>query len=104
LTTHNRGFGFSFWIIPIAANIGPQLAIEMGDFSNYTWFITTYTMCNAVTSMVFGSYSDLFGRRWFIIVGNAIVFAGLVIAGCATNTGMFIAACAISGSVQYQIL
>ncbi|KEF50998.1 uncharacterized protein A1O9_12952 [Exophiala aquamarina CBS 119918] len=54
-------------------------------------------MCNAATSMVFGSYSDLFGRRWFIIFGNTIVFAGLIIAGAAKNTDTFLAACAISG-------
>lgn len=50
--------------------------------------------------MVFGSYSDLFGRRWFIIVGNVLVFVGLVLAGAAKNTDAFVAACAISGLVK----
>lgn len=56
-------------------------------------------MCNAITSMLFGSYSDLFGRRWFIILGNVIVFAGLIVAGAAPSTDAFIAACTISGLV-----
>jgi MFS family permease len=41
--------------------------------------------------------SDLFGRRWFIISGNVLVFIGYIVLGTAKNTEAVIAACACIG-------
>ena len=45
-----------------------------------------YTMCTAISFMLFGGNSDLFGRRWFVISGNIFVFAGYIAIGSAKNT------------------
>lgn len=48
--------------------------------------------------------SDLFGRRWFLIFGNALLFVGLIVGGTAkTNTQMWAAMSLIgfaSGNTQ----
>ncbi|KAG9259033.1 fungal trichothecene efflux pump [Emericellopsis atlantica] len=35
--------------------------------------------------MVCGANSDLFGRRWFILMGNVLMFIGFIVAGTARN-------------------
>lgn len=77
--------------------------MTLGNPTNSAWWVTTYTMCTAISSMVFGSYSDLFGRRWFIIVGNAMVFVGLIVTGAARNTETIIAGCAVIGVVLQEL-
>ncbi|KAF2500113.1 hypothetical protein BU16DRAFT_453129 [Lophium mytilinum] len=48
-------------------------------------------MCTAISFMLFGGYSDLFGRRWFIISGNISVFVGYILIGSAKSTQAIIA-------------
>jgi hypothetical protein len=44
-----------------------------------------------------GANSDLFGRRWFIIGGNVIMFIGFIVGGTAkSNTAVWVA-CALIG-------
>jgi len=47
--------------------------------------------------MICGANSDLFGRRWFLIMGNAFMFVGFMLCGRATNATMMIAGFAIIG-------
>jgi MFS family permease len=47
--------------------------------------------------MICGANSDLFGRRWFLILGNALLFTGYLMGGLAKNTTTMIAAHAIIG-------
>jgi MFS family permease len=74
-----------------------QIATELGNASNAAWWTTVYTMCTAISFMLFGGNSDLFGRRWFIISGNVAVFVGYIVLGTAKPTEAIIAACACIG-------
>ncbi|KAF2704725.1 hypothetical protein K504DRAFT_472070 [Pleomassaria siparia CBS 279.74] len=56
-------YGISFWIVPAIAVIA-------------TPSTSLYTICNAIAFMICGANSDLFGRRWFLIVGNALLLVG----------------------------
>lgn len=47
--------------------------------------------------MICGANSDLFGRRYFIIAGNVIIFIGFLVAGLANNTKQFIAGMSLIG-------
>lgn len=54
-------------------------------------------MCTAIAFMICGANSDLFGRRWFIIMGNALTFTGYLMGGLAKNTTTMTAGFAIIG-------
>ena len=61
-------------------------------------------MCTAISFMIFGGNSDLFGRRWFVISGNVFVFAGYIAVGAAQNTSSIIGGCATIGFVRASTL
>jgi len=100
--TLTRSYGFSFWIIPVFSAIQGEVALKAGivSTSDVTWWMPLYLFCNASTQILFASNSDLFGRRWFLIVGNLMVFAGLIIIGAGVNTKMIMAGCAVQGLVR----
>lgn len=58
----------------------------------FSWLATVNTLGLAVTSLVIGRLSDIFGRRWFIIVGNASGFIGAVMGAFAPNIKVLIVA------------
>ncbi|KAF2671972.1 MFS general substrate transporter [Microthyrium microscopicum] len=86
VTVLSLSYGLSFWSVPAIGAIGTQIATELGNPSDAAWWTTTYTMTTAISFMLFGGNSDLFGRRWFIIAGNVLVFIGLILIGSAKNT------------------
>lgn len=47
--------------------------------------------------MICGANSDLFGRRWFLIMGNVLLFVGHLMCGLAKNGTTMIAGFAIIG-------
>ncbi|KAL5390884.1 hypothetical protein DPSP01_001384 [Paraphaeosphaeria sporulosa] len=91
-------YGLSFWVVTTISAIQTQVATELGNPSNASWWTTIYTMCTAISFMIFGGNSDLFGRRWFVISGNILVGAGYVAIGAAKNTETIIGGCTSIGS------
>lgn len=53
-------------------------------------------------SRVCGANSDLFGRRWFIVGGNVILFVGYILGGAAKNNTSMLAAMALIGFVSLE--
>lgn len=90
-------YGISFWIVPSLASIGAAVGTQLGDASKSAWYISTYTMTVTIAFMICGANSDLFGRRWFIIFGNVIMFIGFIVGGTAKNNSSMIAALALIG-------
>jgi hypothetical protein len=59
--------GFSF--------ITPRLSIvnaDNGANDDINWVALTYTLTGAVGLMIVGRLTDIFGRRWLVIVGSAL--------------------------------
>ncbi|KAF4634270.1 hypothetical protein G7Y89_g3853 [Cudoniella acicularis] len=73
----SMGYGLSFIPVPVMAAIGLQLATDMGG-------------CE-------GANTDLLGRRWFLVGGNAICAVGHVVIGCAKTNNTIIAGMVITG-------
>ncbi|KAF2109764.1 fungal trichothecene efflux pump [Lophiotrema nucula] len=82
----SASYGLSFWVVTTLGAIQTQVATQLGNPSNASWWTTVYTMCTAISFMIFGGNSDLFGRRWFVISGNVAIFAGYIAIGAAKNT------------------
>jgi MFS family permease len=87
----------SFFIVPAIGVISTAVATDLGDPSAGLWFNSVYTICVAIAFMICGANSDLFGRRWFIIMGNVLMFTGFMAAGLAKNTTAMIAGFTLIG-------
>lgn len=105
----------SFWIVPAIAVINTGVATQLGDPTAGVWYTSLYTVCNAIAFMICGAnsgmlvikvkiksmsdaeFSDLFGRRWFLIGGNVLLTIGHIMCGVAKDNTTMIAGFAIIG-------
>ncbi|ORY15339.1 fungal trichothecene efflux pump-domain-containing protein [Clohesyomyces aquaticus] len=85
-------YGISFWIVPALSAVQTITATQLGDPSAAAFYIALYTMTVTIAFMVCGANSDLFGRRWFIVGGNVILFIGFIVGGTAKNNTAMMAA------------
>lgn len=69
--------GFTF-----AAPILGYINEDIGPDANITWVALSYLLTSSIGLIIVGRLTDLFGRRWFFIIGNAIATLGSVV--CAT--------------------
>jgi hypothetical protein len=69
--------GFTF-AAPILAYINE----DIGPSPNLTWVALSYLLTSSIGLILVGRLTDIFGRRWFFIVGNAIATLGSIV--CAT--------------------
>ncbi|KAF1847133.1 MFS general substrate transporter [Cucurbitaria berberidis CBS 394.84] len=90
-------YGISFWIVPSLSACAAVVAAQLGDPTKAAWYVSLYTMTVTIAFMVCGANSDLFGRRWFIVGGNAILFVGFIVGGSAKNNTTMLAAMSLIG-------
>lgn len=69
----------------------------MGDPQAVYWFVSVFAAAVAVGYLIAGANSDLFGRRLTLVVGEAGLGVGLIIAATAKTTVQFQASMGISG-------
>ncbi|KAH7033240.1 fungal trichothecene efflux pump [Microdochium trichocladiopsis] len=93
----SASYGLSFWIVPALASCQAVVATQLGDVTGQTWYLALYLMTITIAFMICGANSDLFGRRWFLVFGNALLFVGLIIGGTAKSNTQMWAAMAITG-------
>ena len=72
--------GFAL-IAPVLTDIND----DIGPSSNITWVAIAYILCEAVTFLLVGRLSDLFGRRWFFITGSLISLVGSIVGAVAKD-------------------
>ena len=53
-------------------------ALNTTSASELQWIVSAYTIGSCVSFPIAGSLSDIFGRRWVIIVGQAVAIIGAV--------------------------
>lgn len=93
-------YGISFWIVPSISACQTVTATQLGDPSAAAFYVSLYTMTVTIAFMVCGANSDLFGRRWFIVGGNVILFIGFIVGGSAKNNTAMLAAMSLIGFVS----
>jgi len=67
-------YGISFWAVSSVSSIQIQIVTQLNTSVDGTWFTSVYTIDGTIAFMICGANSDLFGRRWFIISDNILVF------------------------------
>jgi EmrB/QacA subfamily drug resistance transporter len=75
----------------------PQIIADLQGFDRYTWITTTYLMTSTVVVPVVGRLTDLYGRKWFYVLGVAIFIVGSALGGLSETMTQLIVARAVQG-------
>ncbi|ORY86964.1 fungal trichothecene efflux pump [Protomyces lactucae-debilis] len=70
---------------------------DVGGADIQIWFILGPLTALAATSPIAGSVSDIFGRRWTILIGGILLIVGLIIHGTPKTAGQIIVALPFEG-------
>jgi len=63
----------------------PRIIADLGGFSQYTWITTAYIITSAVMLPITGKIIDVYGRKWFFIIGIGIFLLGSILCGFSQN-------------------
>jgi EmrB/QacA subfamily drug resistance transporter len=81
----------------IVATALPTIAHQFHDVSNLSWVITAYLVSSTAMAPVFGTLSDIYGRRVTITLSLSLFIAGSVLCALAPNLIVLILARALQG-------
>src|ERR1700733_15283905 len=81
----------------IVATALPTIGRQFQDVSSLSWVITAYLLASTAVAPVFGTLSDIYGRRAMIIVAMSLFIAGSVLCGLAPNMPVLILARGLQG-------
>ena len=81
----------------IVATALPTIGRQFGDVSNLSWVITAYLLASTAVAPVFGTLSDIYGRRAMIIAALSLFIAGSVLCAVAPNMPILILARGLQG-------
>lgn len=81
----------------IVATALPTIGRQFNDVGNLSWVITAYLLAGTAVAPVFGTLSDIYGRRAMIIVSLALFTAGSVLCAVAPNMATLIVARGLQG-------
>jgi MFS family permease len=89
----------------------PKMAADLDGMSIYSWSISIPGLAAAFATLIFGKFSDMYGRRLMLMVSLAFFLAGAVLSAVSPTFEFLIAANAVarvgSGAVMmlcYSIL
>ncbi|KIX08869.1 uncharacterized protein Z518_03526 [Rhinocladiella mackenziei CBS 650.93] len=77
----------SLAIYLMAVTIITDINTDVGPSPSYSWIASSYTVAYAVSSVLYGSLADVFGRRWFAVSTGLFLGLGGLIAALAQNVG-----------------
>src|ERR1700753_2344488 len=81
----------------IVATALPTIGRQFQDVSNLSWVITSYLLASTAVAPVFGTLSDIYGRRAMIVAALGLFVAGSVLCAVAPNMTVLIIARGLQG-------
>jgi EmrB/QacA subfamily drug resistance transporter len=63
----------------------PQIIADLKGFEHYTWVATAYLLTATIMMPIVGRLTDMYGRKWFYIVGIVIFLIGSALCGISQN-------------------
>ena len=81
----------------IVATALPTIGRQFNDVSNLSWVITAYLLASTAVAPVFGTLSDIYGRRVMVIISLALFMAGSVLCALAPSLPVLILARGLQG-------
>src|SRR5712672_4439007 len=76
----------------IVATALPTIGRQFQDVTSLSWVITAYLLASTAVAPVFGTLSDIYGRRAMIITALSLFIAGSVLCALAPNMPVLILA------------
>ena len=61
----------------------PKIVQELGGMSMLSWVFTIYSLTSTIAIPIVGKLSDLYGRKWFYLVGIVVFMVGSALSGAA---------------------
>ncbi len=81
----------------IVATALPTIGRQFQDVSSLSWVITAYLLASTAVAPVFGTLSDIYGRRAMIVAALSLFIAGSVLCALAPNMTALILARGLQG-------
>jgi EmrB/QacA subfamily drug resistance transporter len=81
----------------IVATALPTIGRQFQDVSNLSWVITAYLLASTAVAPVFGTLSDIYGRRAMVVAALSLFLAGSVFCALAPNILTLIVARGLQG-------
>jgi EmrB/QacA subfamily drug resistance transporter len=81
----------------IVATALPTIGRQFHDVSSLSWVITAYLLASTAVAPVFGTLSDIYGRRAMIITAMTLFVAGSILCAVAPNMPVLIVARGLQG-------
>lgn len=81
----------------IVATALPTIGRQFQDVTSLSWVITAYLLASTAVAPVFGTLSDIYGRRVMIIVALSLFISGSILCALAPNMPMLILARGLQG-------
>src|SRR4029077_17343457 len=75
----------------------PTIGRQFHDVSSLSWVITAYLLASTAVAPVFGTLSDIYGRRATIITAMSLFIVGSVLCAVAPNMPVLIVARGLQG-------
>ncbi|KAI0433868.1 fungal trichothecene efflux pump [Xylaria sp. FL1042] len=86
---------YIFLLFP--TNILTYINADIGPSPYISWVNIGRTLALSFTYTILGRLSDLFGRRWFFIIGNFVALIGIIVCSTAQNVNSLIVGSTIYG-------
>ncbi|WP_347550597.1 MDR family MFS transporter [Pseudalkalibacillus hwajinpoensis] len=67
----------------IVSTAMPGIVGDLGGFSQFSWVFSAYLLMSAITVLIFGKLSDLFGRKPIYTIGIIVFLVGSFLCGFA---------------------
>jgi EmrB/QacA subfamily drug resistance transporter len=81
----------------IVATALPTIGRQFHDVTSLSWVITAYLLSSTAVAPVFGTLSDIYGRRAMIIAALSLFIAGSILCALAPNMPVLIFARGLQG-------
>src|SRR3954463_13021098 len=81
----------------IVATALPTIGRQFHDVSNLSWVITAYLLASTAVAPVFGTLSDIYGRRAMIITSLSLFIVGSILCAIAPSMSVLILARGLQG-------
>src|ERR1700689_5865352 len=81
----------------IVATALPAIGRQFHDVPSLSWVITSYLLASTAVAPVFGTLSDIYGRRAMIITALSLFIAGSILCALAPNMPVMILARGLQG-------
>jgi EmrB/QacA subfamily drug resistance transporter len=75
----------------------PRIITDLGGNDLYTWAFTAYLLTSTISGPLYGTLSDLFGRRPIFLFGIGVFMVGSLLAGLAQEMWQLVAARGVQG-------